>query len=97
MKMKYIIIFAILMNACVLAIFIPGWMKQAQKIDIQVGDSFVVTMTDEDPFIEPYIIQGRVLDKKGDYVQYKNSAGYVTSMNIQSYARYWDVIIVKEE
>ena len=95
--MKYIIIFVILMNACVLAIFIPGWMKQAQKIDIQVGDSFVVTMTNEDPFREPYIIRGRVLDKKGDYIQYKNSNGYVTSMDIQIHARYWDVKIVKED
>lgn len=95
--MKYIIILIILIGASVLGIFIPRWMEQTQEIDIQVGDSFVVTMTDEDPFREPYVIQGRVLDKKGDYIQYKDSDEYVTSMNIQRCARYWDVIIVKEK
>lgn len=84
--MKKVTYIATFFAGWALGLFVPRGMEHKSQTDIEVGDSFAITIPMDDPFKKPIVISGRVLDKKDDYIQYRNKYGMINSLDISRYA-----------
>ena len=60
--------------------------------ELEIGDEFTVNIETENPFEKPLTFGGKIIDKKGDYIQYVDSRfGDTASINIVRNFKYFDV------